>query len=305
MKTTTLLLLPLLLLAACDGGGDRDGSFVSRAKPSPEGEPIEITYRLRPGERIVGSMEVDQTMNTKVEGRNRPNTFTMRMDEMSYLCEEVLPDGALKMRLTMGEMTLTSNGEKVDLEELLGGLREIEGSMEILPDGTVRNYELSGGLFEDPRFAKIKNLTQYAQLIRYPPEGIRVGEAIDIRNYIPEDLFGNMGQAMPPGVDADMDLQGELVLLRTEEIDGERAAIFGLTAVIHMTMDMVQGGEGTSMTMDVRLSGEMPCSTETGMPIGTMTLTSTGEGSSGGRGQSMSFTMTQKMTMNWVRVKPE
>lgn len=304
MKTVALLTLPLFLLAACGGGSPGEYEFVSRAKADPEGEPIRISYRLTAGERFEGALKMDQQMSMHVGDMDQQVSMRMAVDTMDYVVAEILPDGAARLSLEIGDITATANGEELPLDEMFGS-EPVKGSLELLPDGTTRNFDVGGGMFDDPQLQEFKKLTQYSQFVRYPPEGIRVGEAIDIRSYIPEEMFKEMGSIMPAGMEMDMDLEGELVLIRTEEIAGEQAAVFGMNAVITLAMNVSQGGQTADMDMKMRITGELACSLETGMPIGTMTMKMAGEGSGVAGDQSMDFTMVQDATFTFNRVKPE
>lgn len=265
----TLALLLGGLIAAC--GDTRPAhepkgrpGFVSKAG-TPTGAPIKIRYGIQEGEGLRMTVRMSGSTNAEVDGES--HEIPMDMSVVSLMrCTERGEDGGYTMRLTYESMSMPGAMGQAGGNPTEG----LEGTMRIGPDGKVESVSFEGG---DPQMEQmLSKMFQgggFATSMPFPPEGMRVGEALDIAKIMPSEALNQMFSSIPGMSPGAMDLQGKYVLVGTKTVDGKEAAEFAINAVMTMDVDMNEVG---NMSNHVTMSGTQYIDLRTGLPVGTSTL---------------------------------
>ncbi len=279
------LLLASFALAGC---GDSGNSFEFRTiSAEPSGKHIKIAYAMKPGDGVRMTMQMNGRMKM---------TGTMDVDmpiDMSFTttmrCTEVKSNGDKVLAMTIDATALNVG------EELSGAMEnmDISGTLTLDKTGKVTSMDFDAS---DPQInAKIGQALKnpgFQYFVPMPPEGMRVGEALDLAKVMPAKAFEElMNSAAGGSTSVKPDLRGEIVLLGTKNIDGEDAAEFGVNMVMNIKLE----SEAMKMDMGMRVKGKQFCSLRTGLPAGT--ATSTMEMRLDGAAAGMEYESDSKMTL--------
>lgn len=264
MIATVSLLFLASVLGAC---GDSSNAFEFRTiSADPSGEHVKIAYDMKAGDGVRMKMAMNGRM--KMSG-------SMEMDvpmDISFVstmqCTEVKANGdkILAMSFEQADFNLGGQleGEKMpDFD--VGGTVTIDKTGKV----TVMDIETSSPEVNAKLSQMLKN-PGFQYFVPMPPKGMRVGEALDMAEVMPqEELQQLMNSAAGGAMNIKPDLRGEIVLLGVREFGGERAAEFGVNMVMNIQME----SDGMKMDMGMRVSGKQFSSLRTGLPIGTATST--------------------------------
>ena len=285
-----------LLLALTAGCGDGDSNdpwkFKSKAK-SPSGEYVKIAYDYEVGDgvRMVMKTKGTMTMNMNGEPQEQPVDMTMRM---TMRCESIGDDGSRVMTTSLDGM------EMPGMPAGALGADTFKGTVTIGADGSIKDVDFEG---LDPTMAQsIKQAFQgggFAGSIPMGEKGMRIGEAIDIKDVMPMDALKQAMANIPGAGSLEPAIEGEYVLVGTKSIDGVDAAEFAVNMV--MTMDMDMGDEGKA-TMRMKTTGTQFVSLRTGLAIGESSIAQQMEmrlnSRQGEQDMSMAMDMDSTMTIN-------
>lgn len=247
--------------AACgdeSGDGEEHTQFESQARP-PTGDPIHVRYAYGKGDGFRMSLETVGT--TEMDGESHSMNMTMGI---SMRCTEVLDNGDRTLAVTIDGMEM----DGVAAPQLAG--QDISVSMTVGADGKVKDLDLEG---VDPHLAKtLKKTLQgggFATFLPFPPEGLRVGEAIDLAKVVPMDVLMDSLNEVTPGSTLKPEIRGEYVLMGTTVIDGLEAAEFKINMVMKMQGSMAEDGHSMEINMHMTMTGVQYLALESGFPIGT------------------------------------
>ena len=263
MRTTALTTLACLalLFGAC---GDSNNAFEFRTlSAEPSGEAVKIAYDMKAGEgvrmrmKMTGSMEMTGDMEATI-----PMNMSMAM---VFKCVEVKANGDKVLEMSIEGADLDLGGRLEGREREMPDFTRVGGTVTLGKNGHVSAMDLATGVAEvDAKLSQVLKNPGFQYFVPMPEEGLRVGEALDLAKIMPKEVLAQLMKSAGPNLTVEPDLRGELVLLGTREIDGERAAEFGLNMVMNLQMDR----EGMTMDMGMRFSGKQHNSLRTGFPIG-------------------------------------
>ena len=190
---TALLAACFLFLAGC---GDSSNAFAWESEASePKGDPIKIRYEMEKGEgvRMVMSMNGKLEMSGDME-MSTPMNMTMTM---AMVCEDVLDNGDRVMVMEIEKIDASASELGGDLDM---PLEDFKGRITISPEGKVSNIEMSG---LEPSIQgqvdQMLNSGGFQTFVPMPPEGLRVGQAIDMAKVLPKEALETMMSAAAAG----------------------------------------------------------------------------------------------------------
>ncbi len=285
-----------LLFTAC-GDDSNAFAFKSMAKP-PQGAPVKIAYDFKVGEGVRMKMSMNGTMSMSGDvDMDTPLDMTLGM---LLTCDEITASGD-------AVFSMVFEGAKISgLDNALtkAGMHGVKGRMTIGADGKLKGMSMDG---LDPAMEKqvsqLLNNPGFQSFVSIPPEGMRIGEAIDLAKVMPAESFAKLLEMAAPGTNLKPKLEGEIVLLGTTEIDGTPCAEFGVNMVMNLTGTMSQGSNGIEMDMGMKVQGTQFTSLVNGLPLGTATMTMAMRMSASGGGSDVEMEMKADMTITCERLR--
>jgi hypothetical protein len=269
-----VLAAALGFVAACGDAESQAFTFKSLAR-TPEGEPIRIVVSPKVGEGFDYRFAMKGSVSVKGEEIDQSMPIDNSM-VMHYLCEEVKGDGGVVMSLRFGEF---GGGFLVPEQGTapVAGLEDARIRIEIAPDGAIRSVKVEGGAEHlRQQMELIFNQPGNSPFLLYPPQGLRIGEAIDYGKLFKSDQMQRMLGAIGAGVVPQVD--GEAVLTRRLEVDGQDAAEFALNLVMTMKGRMGSGKKQADVDIGFRMTGNQFVAVATGLPAGTTQILAEGRG---------------------------
>jgi hypothetical protein len=212
----------------------------------------------------------------------------------SQECRRVDPDAAMRLEFTFAQFeaqrsgTLVAWAEEADLGP--------PDSMRLSPTGEASDTDIPGAdrlAALSPQFAR---LSGPVALLRFPEDGIRVGEAVDAASLLSRDVIQGLLRHTVPGMDFEM--EGELVLDRVEGDGDARSAVFVVNVVAGFESHVMDIQPGFAL----RMTGEIRVSVSTGWPIGTSATHVTGSGKVMQDGEISRFEVSQDIESTSRRV---
>ncbi len=285
----------LLVLPGC--GDDPKGyEFKSLKKPAT-GDVVKIAYDIAAGDGIRMKMTMRGTMEaTGDASMSTPMNSDM---EMSLRCTEVRKNGDKVFEMAVDKMDVSAAGQTFG-KEMLGELR---GTMVIDANGKMKDMDISGGeTGVGEELNKVFKSPGFQSFVPMPPEGMRIGEALDLAKIMPAEAMGQLMNASLPGSSIKPELNGELVLMGTRQVDGEEVAEFAINLVMNMAGSMSQAGQTIDMDMGVKVSGTQYTSLKSGFPLGTSEMKMDMRGEVEGNGEQVEMTMSMTMTIECTKL---
>lgn len=295
MRFTTPLALVAALLLVVGCGGDADNAFEFKSKTSkPTGDAVKITYAMEKGEGIRMNMTMRGTM--KATGAQ---DMTMPMDSefvMTLQCADVLENGDRVVEMAIESMKMAVAGEAGLPDDMFG---EFKGRMTIDKNGKMKDMDYSGA---DPEIGaqldQIFKSPGFQSFVPMPPEGMRVGEALDLAEIMPMGAMEQLMSAAMPGSTIKPELNGELVLVGTREVAGEQVAEFAMNLVMNMSGSMSQMGKTIDMDFGIKITGTQFSSLRTGFPLGTSEMEMKMRGNMEADGEEIEMNMDMAITID-------
>lgn len=195
---------------------------------------------------------------------SQPIDMTMTM---SIRCTEVREGGDRVLEMELENMDISNMDVDMREQDLTTGFK---GEMIIGSNGEVKGVEMEGidaatKQQLDPMFSGLG----FQTFIPMPPEGLRVGEAIDLAEVMPKETFEKILNTAGRGRDFKHEVKGEMVLKGTSDVDGEKAAEWRLNMVLNFAGTMNDGGKRSKMDTGMKMSGTQLSSLRTGFPVGS------------------------------------
>lgn len=285
----------LLLLPSC-GDSPKGFKFQSLAKEGT-GDAIKIAYDMAPGEGI----RMKMTMRGKMEMSGDASISTPMNSDMVMVmkCTEVRNNGDKVLEVALEKMEMAAGGQVFDQ----GMLGDINGTVVIGADGRLKDMDYSGGGAQfRAQMDQVLKSPGIQSFVPMPPEGMRVGQALDLAEIMPTEALGQLMNKALPGGSIKPELRGELVLMGTREIEGEQTAEFAINLVMNMSGSMSKGGQSAEMDLGVKVSGTQYTSLKTGMPLGTSEMKMTMRGDVETSGEEVEINMTMTMTIDCTKL---
>lgn len=285
------ILLPVFLLLAiglCGCGESMAYEFQSLAK-MPRGAPIQVTYDIQEGSGVRMQMSMRGTIATDGDVQ-----MSMPMDmsiTIEYVCQRVLMSGNRELSMSITDFQSGMPGMNGAMGD---ALFDLGGTVTIDKQGRVVDVNM-GGMGSNEQITQMLQSPGFQQFVPFPPQGLRVGEAIDYTDLVSQEALTSMMGAGMPGIRPS--IKGELVMKGTREVQGKRAAELDLNLVLNVSGSMSQMGQTLDLDMGMRVRGILSIDTETGMPIGTSNLRMQGRADmdAGGTDASMKMDLSMRI----------
>lgn len=129
----------------------------------------------------------------------------MRHEKAGVLLELARSLAASAEGLTLDEMALVAGTGRRTVERMRDALEQLFPQMEMLPEGTVKRYRISGGLdgfFQAPTTEELVELGQAAVALRTGGYGARAEAVESLDRKVRSALKGRMLRRLTPDVDA-------------------------------------------------------------------------------------------------------
>lgn len=294
---TLLAAFAVLLLAA--GCGDSSNAFEFKSKTQkPQGETIKIAYEMQKGEGIRMKMTMRGTMEASGD-----HSMSIPMDSevsMTLECVDVKENGDRVVEMGIEGMKMAVAGESGLPEDMFS---DFKGRMTIDKNGKMKDMDYTGADAQiSSQLDQIFKSPGFQSFVPMPPEGMRVGEALDLAKIMPTEAMEQLMNAALPGSTIKPELKGELVLVGTREVDGEQVAEFAMNLVMNMAGSMSQMGKTVDMDFGIKITGSQFSSLRTGFPLGTSEMKMTMRGDMEADGEEVEMNMDMSMTIDCTKL---
>ncbi|MDF1700802.1 MAG: hypothetical protein P1V36_06555 [Planctomycetota bacterium] len=267
-RSWTLATLTLALLAGC--GGESGSTGASHGKPGDgptSGELVKVAYDYGVGDGVRMTLTTSVAMERPGSAEaDAPTEMTM---VMRALCTEVRDNGDRVLEYVFESMGMPGGAPAPP------GLEGMRGHATIDATGKMTDMTFEA---DDPMLAAAFKKSMAGgglpSMVPFPPEGLRVGDAIDMKDMYPGDLLSEL-LSTTPGSQASSTMDGKLVLVGTRMIDGAQAAEFAVSMTMSMTMEMDLGGSTMRTDTTSTSSGRQFVDLKTGFPVGESTTSGT------------------------------
>lgn len=300
MRQLSTLALAGLLLLSLAGCGDSSNAFAWESEASePKGDPIRILYDIKEGEGV--RMQMHSRGKLVVEGpisMSQPIDVTMTM---SMRCTEVRESGDRVLEMKLEDMDMSKMEVDMGEHDLTTGFK---GEMIIGSNGEVKGVEMDGiDAATKQQLDQMFSGSGFQTFIPMPPEGLRVGEAIDLAKVMPKETLEKILNTAGRGMDFKPEIKGEMVLKGASDVAGEKAAEWRLNMVMNFAGTMNNGGKSSKMDMGIKMSGTQMSSLRTGFPVGSSKLQMKMRASIEVDDEEMTMDMDMAMTISAAPLK--
>lgn len=225
-----------------------------RKQRTPSGQPWTPPVKRNVGDVI----RLELTQNVKVhataEGKSETQDMSSRIETASQVLE-VDPDGTARLRVELTKESTSKYGDRSG-PSVFEMRQKADGT---LVPGSIKGIEGDTSFMDNN---PLKDMTMFTP----PRRGLRVGEAIDIKEAMNAEeiqrAFGASGAGIKPSFEGEMALEG------FEAYHGKPCAKYSIDAEIRMDASSSQGGGDMKMKMGIRMQGHSFVHKDLGYQVG-------------------------------------